>query len=229
VHPYAVADGVPAQELLLPIIEAAAGVEVPNPFTYTGRFLDVETGLYYYRARHYHARLGRLVQRDPGGYVDGLNLYQYARSQPTRHTDPTGARVPDEDHPDYPPNQKPGPPSSGGDGGDERCPCESGERRVTFLEKSFNTGMFLTCLGFQGTGPAGAMCAFWCAACIVDPSKASCISCFGCAGAVATACAANATKWSLVTRCVPWDWRAPEPRDIVNDLIDDLPPGLQPY
>jgi len=43
------------------------------------------------------ARLGGFLPRDPTGsnqYADGMNLYQYVRSSPTRHTDPTGLAVP---------------------------------------------------------------------------------------------------------------------------------------
>ena len=36
-----------------------------NPFTFTGREWDSETGLYYYRARFYAAQLGRFCSRDP--------------------------------------------------------------------------------------------------------------------------------------------------------------------
>ncbi len=38
------------------------------PYTYTGRRLDAETGLMYYRNRMYHPELGRFVSRDPVGY-----------------------------------------------------------------------------------------------------------------------------------------------------------------
>jgi len=38
----------------------------------------------------YHPRLGRFLQRDPAEYVDGLNLYNYTRSNPVVLTDPTG-------------------------------------------------------------------------------------------------------------------------------------------
>ena len=34
--------------------------------------------------------LGRWAKRDPVGYVDGSNLYEYATSMPTTHQDPTG-------------------------------------------------------------------------------------------------------------------------------------------
>ncbi len=39
-----------------------------NPVLYTGRDLDPETGLYYYRARYYSADLGRFTSRDPIEY-----------------------------------------------------------------------------------------------------------------------------------------------------------------
>lgn len=45
-----------------------SAVTFTNPFTYTGRFLDAETGLYQYNARHYHPSLGRSMQRDPVGF-----------------------------------------------------------------------------------------------------------------------------------------------------------------
>ena len=42
---------------------------------FTGRYLDKETGLWYFRARYYSGSLGRFVGRDPLGYVDGTSLY----------------------------------------------------------------------------------------------------------------------------------------------------------
>jgi RHS repeat-associated protein len=60
-------------------------------YTYTGRRLDGETGLYYYRHRVYHARLGRFGSRDPIGYAGGdLSLYLYAVSNPSTFWDPSG-------------------------------------------------------------------------------------------------------------------------------------------
>jgi RHS repeat-associated protein len=36
-----------------------------NPFQYTGRESDHETGLYYYRARYYDQGSGRFLSEDP--------------------------------------------------------------------------------------------------------------------------------------------------------------------
>ncbi len=47
-----------------------------NPWTFTGRRLDQETGLMYYRNRMYEVGLGRFCGRDPIGYVDGMGLYR---------------------------------------------------------------------------------------------------------------------------------------------------------
>jgi len=45
-----------------------------NPFRYTGRRLDFETGLYYYRARYYSPTLGRFLQTDPIGDDSGESV-----------------------------------------------------------------------------------------------------------------------------------------------------------
>ena len=64
-----------------------------NPFKYTGRELDEETGLYYYRARYYDPEIGRFLQEDPIGFEGGdINLYVYVSNNPVNLTDPLGLR-----------------------------------------------------------------------------------------------------------------------------------------
>ncbi|MCW5757370.1 MAG: hypothetical protein KIT54_09060, partial [Phycisphaeraceae bacterium] len=49
--------------------------------------------LSHVRHRVYKSDLGRWVQRDPAGYVDGASLYEYAMSSPTAYRDPSGLSV----------------------------------------------------------------------------------------------------------------------------------------
>jgi RHS repeat-associated protein len=80
-----------------------------NIYTYTGREYDVETGLYYYRARYYNAQAGRFLTVDPilKPYFDYnfllksdifaiievpvfLHPYVYTENNPIIFTDPWG-------------------------------------------------------------------------------------------------------------------------------------------
>ncbi len=63
---------------------------IENPYLFTGRHYDPESGNYYYRARIYSSELGRFLQTDPLGYVDGLNLYAYVGNNPASWRVPYG-------------------------------------------------------------------------------------------------------------------------------------------
>ena len=71
--------------------QTASSGSITNPFQYTARESDAETGVYYYRARYYGPQTGRFISEDPirFGSGDG-NFYDYVGNDPTRYTDPTG-------------------------------------------------------------------------------------------------------------------------------------------
>lgn len=79
-----------------------------QPYLFSGKELDLETGLYYFGARYYDPRAGLWTTPDPilKGYMLGapnagfynpknLNSYGYAWNNPLTFRDPTGAAVDD--------------------------------------------------------------------------------------------------------------------------------------
>ncbi|MGD9789583.1 MAG: HNH/ENDO VII family nuclease [Phycisphaerales bacterium] len=59
-------------------------------FAYRSSQYDPHLNLYHVRHRVLDPELGRWLQRDPAGFVDGLNLYAYTRSSPFGSWDPYG-------------------------------------------------------------------------------------------------------------------------------------------
>ena len=70
--------------------EERSNSNIFNSLLYTGREYDVDNGTYYYRARTLNPLLGRFVQHDPLGYVDGTNDYLYVLNMPNNYIDPFG-------------------------------------------------------------------------------------------------------------------------------------------
>ena len=62
-----------------------------NPFRYTAREFDVETGIYGYRARYYDQNVGRFLSEDPKQFAGrSVNFYDYVRNNPVNLRDPEG-------------------------------------------------------------------------------------------------------------------------------------------
>lgn len=59
-------------------------------YRYAGKECDDSTGLYYFGQRYYVSWMGRWLNPDPAGPVDGLNLYIYVGNNPLSYSDPDG-------------------------------------------------------------------------------------------------------------------------------------------
>ncbi len=77
----------PGPEFRLPLVQ---------PYGYTGREYDAESGLYHYRARACDPASGMFVQSDPIGFAGGtLSIYQYTQSDPVNLDDSSGLTTAD--------------------------------------------------------------------------------------------------------------------------------------
>ena len=71
-------------------VESQLDANFVQPYAYTSRELDAETGLYYYRARYYEPDVGRFSSQDPKGFGGGVNFYSYVDGSPVGRADPFG-------------------------------------------------------------------------------------------------------------------------------------------
>jgi RHS repeat-associated protein len=83
---YSYASPLPAGQL-----SDAAGPD--NRIGYAGYVFNPQALLYTVRHRHFDPALGRFLEEDPLRFVDGLNLYQYARSRALVFADALGTRT----------------------------------------------------------------------------------------------------------------------------------------
>lgn len=70
-------------------LTASSGT-LANPYRFTGREFDPETGIYEYRHRYYDSSVGRFVSEDPIGLNGGANFYRYVLNNPVKWTDALG-------------------------------------------------------------------------------------------------------------------------------------------
>jgi RHS repeat-associated protein len=66
------------------------GTAGSTPYLFAGKRLLATIGVYDSRARQYSASLGRFLQRDPKGYIEGPNPYAYCANNPATFVDPLG-------------------------------------------------------------------------------------------------------------------------------------------
>ena len=71
-------------------IESQLDANFVQPYAFTARELDTESGLYYFRARFYDSGIGRFTSEDPKGFAAGVNFYDYVSNSPTGRVDPYG-------------------------------------------------------------------------------------------------------------------------------------------
>ena len=72
-------------------VTSETNAAVDTIFGFTGREMDAESDLYYYRARYYDPGVGRFTSEDPLGFAAGdVNLNRYVGNGPTNATDPSG-------------------------------------------------------------------------------------------------------------------------------------------
>ena len=61
-----------------------------NPFRFSTKYTDIQTGLIYFGQRYYNPTWGRFINRDPVGENGGINLYGFCRNDPVNGFDVLG-------------------------------------------------------------------------------------------------------------------------------------------
>jgi RHS repeat-associated protein len=72
------------------LIRTTGSMAKSNPFRFSAKYTDDETGLLYYGYRYYQSSTGRWLSRDPIGERGGVNRYAICGNDTIRFVDPFG-------------------------------------------------------------------------------------------------------------------------------------------
>ena len=86
------------REEYTPYGETSFGSFAKKRYRFSGKERDEESGLYYYGLRYYAPSLAKWTSCDPGGPIDGVNLYRYAASNPVSKLDRFGLQTENADN-----------------------------------------------------------------------------------------------------------------------------------
>lgn len=73
--------------------ETISMCSIDNPWRFSSKRYDPETGFLYFGYRYYDPVIGRWITPDPAGFADGPNLYAYTHNRPLVYIDPDGRLV----------------------------------------------------------------------------------------------------------------------------------------
>ena len=79
------------------LLQSTGAAATINPFGFSTKFTDRETGLIYYGLRYYHAPLGRFINRDPIEEAGGINLYAFCGNDGVNKWDVLGRQESEEE------------------------------------------------------------------------------------------------------------------------------------
>ena len=79
------------------LVGSGGSYAATNPFRFSTRYTDAETGLVYYGMRFHDPRIGRFLNRDPIAENGGVNLHGFVGNDPVNRWDYLGQRSPEEE------------------------------------------------------------------------------------------------------------------------------------
>jgi RHS repeat-associated protein len=105
-------------------VKAVGTAASANPFRFSTKYTDADSGLIYYGFRYYCPATGRWLSRDPIKEQGGVNVYGFVGNNPLSRIDPFGLDAFEDKHPDL------------DDGCDAGKSCSQNFERLTKFLKS---------------------------------------------------------------------------------------------